>query len=259
MAALIPALITFGLYAIYVIILSYTNPEKFGRPPQSVPLREKFVRSKKAAPILVLPVIILGGIYLGTYTATESAAVAVVYGLFVTLFISRTLSLKDLKLACLEGCYLSSMTLFILVGGLLFSNVVSQLQIGPALVSLTKDIGLTRPMLVLVMTIVLLFLGMFMSAAPIFFLSLPLFLPLAVATKIDLLWLGLFYTYMIEIGLLTPPVGLNLYVIQGTSGLPFWDVVRAMIPFLGLLLLSVFIIYIFPELATWLPSTMLSR
>ena len=145
------------------------------------------------------------------------------------------------------------------IGGLLFSNVVSQLQIGPTLIDLTEAIGLTRPLLVLVMSLVLLFLGMFMGPGPIFFITLPLFMPLAVATGINFLWLGVFYTFMMEIGLLTPPVGTNLYVIKGTSGMPFWDVVRGILPFLGFLLLGVVIIYFFPVLTTWLPSTMLSR
>ena len=259
MAALVPALITFSTYGIYVLILSFTNKEKFGKPPAPVAMGEKLKRTRTATPILLLPVIILGGIYIGLFTATEAAAVAVVYGLVTTLFVSRTLSLEGTRKACLEGGYLSSMALFILIGGLLFSNVVSQLQIGPTLVELTEAIGLTRPILVLVMSIVLLFLGMFMTPGPIFFITLPLFVPLAMATGINFLWLGVFYTYMVEIGLLTPPVGTNLYVIQGTSGLPFWDCVRGIMPFLGILVLGVVVIYFFPVLTTWLPSTMISR
>ena len=150
------------------------------------------------------------------------------------------------------------MALFILVGGKLFGFVVSQLQVGPTVAGLAVSLGFTKLIFVIGMFVILLFLGMFMSPAPIFFITTPLFVPLAMTFDIPMLWLGVFYTFMIEIGLLTPPVGVNLFVIKGASDLPFWDVVRGILPFLGLLTLGVLIIYLFPVLTSWLPSTMVS-
>jgi C4-dicarboxylate transporter DctM subunit len=257
MAALIPSLIIFGAFAVYVIILSYTNKEKFGKIAEAASWREKISSLKRAGPILFLPILILGGIYAGLFTATEAAGVAVIYGFSMVVVILRTLKWKELKEACLEGCHVSSMTIFILVGGMIFAIVVSQLKIAPTVVSLAETIGASRAIVIIVLFIALLIGGMFMSSMAMMLITLPVFYPLAMSAGIDGFWLGVFYTICIEIGLLTPPVGVNLFVIRGTSDIPFDDIVIGMVPFIGLLVLGIAMIYFFPQLCTWLPARML--
>jgi C4-dicarboxylate transporter DctM subunit len=256
MAALIPSLIVFALYAMYVILLSFVSGRKFGRKTEAVSWREKFLSLKTAAPLLLLPILILGGIYTGLFTATEAAGFAVVYGLLVVLIILGTLKWKGIRQACLESCTISSMTLFVLVGGMIFATIVSQLKIAPTVVSFAKGVGASQLAVIVIMFLALLVGGMFMSSIALMLITLPVFYPLAMAVGIDPLWLGVFYTICIEIGLLTPPVGVNLFVIKGASDVPFDDIVVGMLPFLGILTLGIAIIYLFPQLCTWLPSTM---
>jgi len=256
MAALIPSLIVFALYALYVILLSFISREKFGGKPGAASWREKVLSLKTAAPLLLLPILILGGIYTGLFTATEAAGFAVIYGLLVVLVILRTLKWKGVKQACLESCTISSMTLFVLVGGLIFATIVSQLKVAPTVVSFAKGVGASQLLVIVIMFLALLIGGMFMSSIALMLITLPVFYPLAMAVGIDPLWLGVFYTICIEVGLLTPPVGVNLFVIKGASDVSFDDIVIGMLPFLGLLTLGIAIIYLFPQLCSWLPSTM---
>jgi C4-dicarboxylate transporter DctM subunit len=256
MAALIPSLLIFGTFAVYVIILSYTNKEKFGEVISTTSWSERFASLKTAAPILFLPILILGGIYIGLFTATEAAGIAVIYGLIIVMVVLRTFKWKEVKKACLDGCHVSSMTLFILVGGMIFASVVSQLKIAPTVVSFAETIGASKAIVIIVLFIALLIGGMFMSSMAMMLITLPVFYPLAESVGIDGFWLGVFYTICIEIGLLTPPVGTNLFVIRGTSDIPFDDIVIGMVPFIGLLVLGIAMIYFFPQLCTWLPSTM---
>ena len=109
----------------------------------------------------------------------------------------------------------------------------------------------------LTMLVVLLILGMFMPSSAMQMISIPMFVPLALNAGIPMLWLGVFFTFCGEIALLTPPVGVNLFVLKGISGLPFKDVVFGLLPYVGLLLLGLVILYIFPGLTTWLPGMML--
>jgi C4-dicarboxylate transporter DctM subunit len=256
MAALIPSLIVFAIFALYVIVLSYTNKEKFGRTAEAAPWGEKLSNLRPAAPILFLPILILGGIYAGLFTATEAAGISVIYGLIMCVFGLRTLKWKELSKACIEGCHVSSMTLLILVGGMIFATVVSQLKIATAVVSFAKAVGVSQGPVVLVIFVALLIGGMFMSSMAMMLITLPVFYPLAKSVGIDGYWLGVFYTICIEIGLLTPPVGVNLFVLQGASDVPFDDIVIGMVPFIGILILGVAIMYFFPQLCTWLPSRM---
>jgi C4-dicarboxylate transporter DctM subunit len=256
MAALIPSLIVFFMFALYVLLLSFTNKEKFGKVVVAASWQEKLRSLKTALPMLFLPFLILGGIYAGFFTATEAAGVSVIYGFVVVIVILRTADRKQLRRACLEGGHISSMTLWILVGGIVFAAIVSQLKIAPTVISLSKAIGASKLIIVVTMFVVLLIGGMFMSSMALMLITLPVFYPLAMEGGIDPLWLGVFYTICVEIGLLTPPVGVNLFVIRGSMDVPFGDIVMGMIPFLAFLALSIVIIYLFPQLCTWLPSTM---
>lgn len=259
MAALIPSLLIFSGFALYIFILSFTNKEKFGEVTESVSWKEKFLSLKNAAPILFLPIIILGGIYAGFFTATEAAGIAMIYGLIIVVFFMKTLKWKDLQEALLDGFHISQMTIFILVGGVIFAIVISQLKIAPKIVSFAELLGASRAIIVIVIFLFLLIGGMFMSSMEMMIITIPVFYPLAKSVGIDGLWLGVFYTICIEIGLLTPPVGVNLFVLKGASNVPLSDIAIGMIPFLFLLMGGIVMMFFFPQLCTWLPSVMIMR
>jgi len=256
MAALVPSLIVFAMFTLYVLMVCSFRKEKAPRATTVFSWKERMAGLAKASPIVLLPIIILGGIYAGVFTATEAAAIAVVYCFAVVLIATRTLKWSGLKAASLEATCTSSMTLWILIGGVLFSNFVSQLKLGPAFASAILASGASKGMVVSIMFVILAVFGMFTSSMATMLMTLPFFYPLAMELGISVLWLGVLYNMSIELGLLTPPVGVNLYIIQGVGKLPFQDVVRGMLPFLGMLILGVILIYFMPDLVDWLPSTM---
>jgi len=256
MGALIPSLLVFAMFTAYVMLISFFDKNKVPRVTASFSWKEKLSTFGRALPIIVLPVIILGGIYAGIFTATEAGAIAVVYTLAVVFVSLRSLDWTKLKAACVDAVCTSSMTLWILIGGVLFSKFISQLKLGPAFTSALTALGLSKAIVVLMMFLVLVVFGTFTSSMATMLMTIPFFYPLAMEIGISSIWLGVLYNMSIELGLLTPPVGINLYIIQGVSRLPFPDVVRGLLPFLGMLTIGIAAIYFFPELVEFLPSTM---
>ena len=180
-----------------------------------------------------------------------------IYGLIIVVFVMRSLKWRELQKALLDGFHISQMTIFILVGGVIFANVISQLKIAPTVVSFAEAMGASRAIVTLTIFLFLLVGGMFMSSMEMMIITLPVFYPLAMSVGIDGLWLGVFYTVCIEIGLLTPPVGVNLFVMRGASSIPLTDIAIGMVPFIILLILGgIVMMYFFPQLCTWLPSVM---
>jgi C4-dicarboxylate transporter DctM subunit len=256
MAAVLPAAITFIMFGIYLFILSYTNREKFGLKSPPVDWNTKLTSFTGSIPLLLLPVVILGGIYVGIFTATEAAGVAVVYGLLVSIVSGKKFSWKDLSKGLDEGTLLSSMVLFVIFGGILFASVTSQLRLGQVVVSFVQSAGLSTAAVLVIMYIILFIMGMFMPNSSIMLITVPIFFPLSKAFGIDPYLLGMVYVFCGEIGLLTPPVGINLFVMQGVSKMSLYDVSVGCAPFVIILTIALLVTCVFPELVTWLPSTM---
>ena len=147
------------------------------------------------------------------------------------------------------------MVISIIFCAYIFALVISQLQLAPKLADYLAELGITAGALVGILFIVLLILGLFLESSSLKVLTLPIIYPLAMTLGINSLWLGIFYQFNGEIGLLTPPVGLNLFVISGITGISLTTIVRGTIPFVLMMMLTLLIIYFYPELVTWLPST----
>lgn len=263
MAAIFSGLVLFALFIVYVILLGAVNRKALFEggviPPiarQQVTWKARFLSFKDAVWGLLTPVIVLGGIYLGMFTPTEAAGALVIYAILVSAFVTRTLNWRELVKVSIKSTETSSMILCIIFTAFGLALVVTQVRIAPGLVAWAEAVGLGQIGVLALVFIVLTILGMFMDAASVKVITLPTFFPLAMAVGIDPLWFGIFYQINMEIGLLTPPVGLNLFVMQGVTGLPLTRIVRGTMPFLLLMLLTIIIIYFFPQLCTWLPSTM---
>ena len=147
------------------------------------------------------------------------------------------------------------MVISIIFCAYIFALVISQLQLAPKLADYLAELGITAGALVGILFVVLLFLGFFLESSSLKVLTLPIIYPLAMTLGVNSLWLGIFYQFNGEIGLLTPPVGLNLFVISGITGISLTTIVRGTIPFVLMMMLTLLIIYFYPELVTWLPST----
>jgi len=265
MAGIGPGAILFSFYIIYVVIRGAVNKESLfeeGRVPNQVSLqkaswKDRISALKMASWGLFTPIFVLGGIYLGVFTPTEAAAVMVVYAVVVCVFIMRTLTWRDVIGSALRSAKVSSMILCIISSAMILGAVISQLRIAANLAAFAQEAGLSANAVLVFIFLILFILGMFLDGASIMVITLPIFYPLAIAVGINSVWFGVFYTLTIEIGLLTPPVGLNLFVIKGASGLPLGTVIRGTVPFLLMMGLCLIFMSLFPQLALWLPSTMI--
>ena len=265
MGGLGPATILFSLYFIYIItrgVISKKSlfekeqiPDEGGY--QKITWGDRISALKKALWGLFTPVVVLGGIYIGVFTPTEAAAVMVVYAIVVCVFIIKTLTWRDLIGSALRSAEISSMILCIISAAMILGAVVSQLRIAVSLATYASTEGLPIFSVLSFIFLVLFILGMFIDGASIMVITLPIFFPLAMEVGINSVWFGVFYTLTIEIGLLTPPVGLNLFMIKGISGLPLYTVIKGTIPFLLLMILCLIVMYFYPQIVLWLPGTMI--
>lgn len=260
-----PAVMLFGSFSLYIILLSTFNRKALfekGHVLQQfsykrVPWKDKLIALKNAVWGLFTPIFVLGGIYLGIFTPTEAAAVMLIYSIIVCMFIRKTLKWRDLLRGIARGAHISTMIICIIITALILGLSISQLQITPAMVALAEGTGLGAIGLLAIIFCVIFILGMFLPAGAILVITVPIFFPAVEAAGISGLWLGVFYIIVLEIGLLTPPVGLNLFAIRGVSGIPLNIIIKGCLPFLAMMLLTVALMYLFPQIITWLPSTII--
>jgi tripartite ATP-independent transporter DctM subunit len=264
-AGLIPAATIFAFYTAYIILRSSISRESLFEAKkvpavindQEITWAERFKTFKQAVWGLITPVFVLGGIYLGIFTPSEAAAVMVIYAIIVTMVIMRTLTFAELMRTVLVGAKVSSMILMIIVGAKIFGAATSQFRITANLVAFAENISLSPYLTIILVTFTLIIFGMFLDAASTMVITLPVFYPLIMASGFSSIWFGVYYIVVLEIGLLTPPVGLNIYVIKGLSNLEFLTILRGILPFLMIMILSLVLLILFPDLATWLPGKMI--
>ena len=203
---------------------------------------------------LLLMVIILGGIYTGMFTPTEAAAVAAVYAGFVALFVYKDLKVRDCPKVLLESGKLTIMLMFIIANAMLFAHVLTTEQIPQTITAWVVELGLQPWQFLLVVNIVLLVAGAFMEPSAIILILAPILFPIAMQLGIDPIHLGIIMVVNMEIGLITPPVGLNLFVTSAVTGMPLTAVIRAAMPWLMLLLSFLMIITYIPAVSMALPN-----
>jgi C4-dicarboxylate transporter DctM subunit len=203
---------------------------------------------------LLLVVIIMGGIYGGVFTPTEAAAVAAVYAFVAACFIYRDLPLRRVPATLLKAANTSAMLMFIISSAILFTFLLTYEQIPQALSQWVTDRQLDPWMFLIAVNVVLLVAGQFMEPSSIILILAPLFLPIAKSLGIDPIHLGIIMTVNMEIGMITPPVGLNLYVASHISRMGLTAVSRAALPWVGVLLAYLLLITYVPAISLWLPN-----
>ncbi|WKC38662.1 C4-dicarboxylate TRAP transporter large permease protein DctM [Ectopseudomonas chengduensis] len=203
---------------------------------------------------LLLMVIILGGIYTGMFTPTEAAAVAAVYAGFVALFVYKDLKIRECPKVLLESGKLTIMLMFIIANAMLFAHVLTTEQIPQTITAWVVDLGLQPWQFLLVVNIVLLIAGAFMEPSAIILILAPILFPIAMQLGIDPIHLGIIMVVNMEIGLITPPVGLNLFVTSAVTGMPLTAVIRAALPWLMLLISFLMVITYIPAVSMALPN-----
>ncbi len=203
---------------------------------------------------LLLVVIVLGGIYVGAFTPTEAAAVSAVYAFVVAVFIYRDLKWKDVFPVLLNSSRVIVMLMFIISNAGLFAYVLTSQQIPQALTEAMASGNVQPWMFLLTINIAMLIAGNFMEPTSIVLIFAPIVFPIATRLGINPIHLGVLMTVNMEIGLVHPPVGLNLFVAAGVTKQSLWDVTKAALPWLGILVVFLLLITYTPILSTWLPD-----
>lgn len=209
---------------------------------------------RKAIWGLMLVVIILGGIYGGMYTPTEAAAVAAVYSAFIALFVYKDMGFKECPKVILEAGKMTVMLMFIIANAMVFAHVLTTEQIPQTIATWVSAQGLSPWMFLLIVNIVLLIAGNFMEPSAIILILAPIFFPIAMDLGIDPIHLGIIMVVNMEIGLITPPVGLNLFVTSAVTGLPLTKTIKAAMPWLLILLGFLLLITYIPMISLGLPK-----
>jgi len=257
-SGIIPGLIAVALFSIYTVIAYSRGKERI--MAKKATWGERIKVTKKGIWALLVPVGIIVPLYAGWATPTETAAIGILWALVVGLFVYKEITLKDVFPILEEGVLSSVMVLFIICGAMVFGNAATQIGLSEMISSFAVS-SLSPITFIIITIIIVLIMGMFLEGASIMLIVLPIFLPALLGFEVNLIWYAVILVIGIEVGLLTPPVGLNLYAVDGIAkslGYPsnLTIAIKGTVPFMLLYLLAQILVLIFPQLALWLPLMM---
>lgn len=206
---------------------------------------------------LLLPVLVVGGIYTGLFTPTEAAAVGTFYSLVITFFVYHTVRLQDMGEILADTVKTTSMIFAIMVGAMLFGFILTALQAPQALMALVTDAQVNRWLIFIGINLVLLVLGCVLETVSIILITLPMLYPIVKSLGFDLIWFNAVMLINMELALITPPVGMNLFVIKGISpDSTIGQIIRGSVPFAAIMALEIVLLCLAPQLAIWLPAVL---
>jgi C4-dicarboxylate transporter DctM subunit len=251
MAGVVPGI----MLGVMLMIAIYVRARMIDLPRQpKASMREILQAGRDSIWGLLLLVIILGGIYGGIFTPTEAAGVAAVYAFFVAVFVYKDIGMSKVPHVLVDAARVTVMLMFIIANALLFAHVLTTERIPQAITEQIVSWGMAPWQFLIVVNVLLLIAGNFMEPTGIILILAPILFPIAEQLGIDPVHLGIIMVVNLEIGMVTPPVGLNLFVTSGITGMSIVQVVRAALPWLGVLLLFLVIITYVPQIALFLPN-----
>jgi C4-dicarboxylate transporter DctM subunit len=253
MAGMIPGLVLGLTLMVLVAFLSWRGG--FGQP-ESFSLKRLISALISAIWVIAMPILVVVGIYSGYFTPTEVASVVVAYGLVISVVVYKAITFKDIVDVCKSTIRLSCMIYLILIGASLFAFVLTAEGVPQSLVEIVLSLNLSSLEFLILLNLMLLILGCFLDGLSKLVITLPLIYPIAQSLGIDPLHLAVLMTVNIELGVLLPPVGINLFVLSGISGLRIEVIVKALVPFYIFLSVALITMTYFPKISTWLPAVM---
>ncbi len=251
LAGIGPGIFLISLFIIYSIVFSQFFGGFKKLEPSSWQVKKN--TSKKVIPTIILAVLILGGIYTGVFTPTEAAAIGFSLSLIITVLILKTLTWNDFKEAVFESMVTTAAILIIVACAKTFGKAIALYRIPQDIsyfISSTID---TKALFMIVVCIILVAMGLVFETLSMVIIMVPVLLPAAMAIGVDPIWFGIFMVIMVECALITPPVGLNLYVIQSVAKTQLGEVAKGVFPFIVMMIFTVFVMYIWPDLALYIP------
>lgn len=258
-AGILPGILLTILFMITIYIVSFIKPDLIAKKSDyKITWKERFDSFKSIVWILVLFFIVIGGIYTGIFTATEAAGAGAVGALIIALA-RRKLTIKKFNNAIFETVKTTGFIFAIVIGAYILNYVLTITRIPNLISDLLFSYDLSPTMLFVLIVIMYIILGAFMDGISMVVLTMPIILPLLEGVGFDLIWFGVIIVLVVEMGLITPPVGINCFVLNGVvQELELKDIFKGALIFVIPILVAIIIVYIFPDIALFLPNTLKS-
>ncbi|MEJ8570088.1 TRAP transporter large permease [Microbaculum marinum] len=249
LAGMVPGLIMALVFAVYCIVSAGRDVEA----PPWAGWRRTAVAIRRSIWAVLAPPLVLGGIYLGVFTATEAAAAGSVYALAVAVIAYRNFGISDLFACAYRTMRTTAMMFMIIAGAAIFGHAITIIRLPVGITETVAHLGLGPLGFILVVMALIFVMGMFLETISIILITTPILMPTLTALGIDPIWYGVLLMINLELALITPPVGMNLFVIKGITDAPLSEVVRGAFPYVLLLIAGLALLIALPGLATWLP------
>lgn len=253
MAGVIPGLMIGAM----MMLQTYWGAKRLGfKATKPAPFRERLQKLGKAFWALMVIFVVIGGIYGGIFTPTEAAAVSAVYAFVISYFVYKDIQLKDLYKIFLESAMTTSMIFFIIANAVVFAHFLTSEQIPQTIAQTILDHNVGKIGFLILVNIILFIMGQFMEPSSVVMIMVPLLLPIATELGIDPIHFGIIMVVNMELGMITPPVGLNLFVASGLTGMSLKDVVIASLPWTITIFIGLILVTYVPAISLWLPNLM---
>ncbi len=257
-AGILPGVMVATLFMVYVGGWALLNPTKIPVYDIKMTLKERLWASRRLIPVILLIAFVIGSIYRGWATATEAAAIGVAGSLTLSA-LTGSLNRYTFSASLMGATRTSCMIIFIYAGAAFLSVAMGYTGIPRMLAVMIREMGLSPYMLLVALTLLFIVLGCFLDGISVVVLTTAVILPMVEAAGIDLIWFGIYLVLVVEMSQITPPVGFNLFVLQGLTGRNLLYIARAALPFFFLMIVAIILLTIFPEIATWLPERATAR
>ena len=255
MAGVLPGLLLGGLFSGYLMVWALLNPDKVPRAEAATTIGRKLWESRHLLPVILLIGGVIGSIYSGVATATEAAAVGVV-GALILSATQGSLNWRSFRDSLLGATRLYCMIALILAGAAFLTLSMGYIGLPRQLAEFVTGLGLSSGVLILAIALFYILLGCFLDGISMIVLTMGVILPTIGGAGIDLIWFGIFVVIVVEMAQITPPVGFNLFVLQGMTGREITYIAKVTAPYFALMALALLLLWWFPGIATWLPSRM---
>ncbi|MFZ7971936.1 TRAP transporter large permease [Fusobacterium watanabei] len=253
-AGIVPGIFLMFLLITINMFISIKNPQILKESRKKFSLKKLIINTWKSLGALLLPIIILGGIYSGIFTPTEAAAIGVVYSLIIGIFIYKEIKIKELPKLLVKSMETAAMINIIIAAANLLSWIMSATEIGKSIINIFNQFIHTKTTYLIVLMLILFIVGALMDTVAAIIILAPVLVPFGIQLGLDPLHLGMIFVINLVIGYVTPPFGYNLFTACSITGLKFNDIVKGVLPFLLIEIVAVFLFAFIPEIILFLPK-----
>ncbi len=257
MAGVFPGLVLASMFMLYIVAWHYFRPDQRPAPEPTMGFREKIWNSRFLIPVMLLVLVVIGSMYGGYATATEAASFGVVGALTLAIF-QGSLTFSTFRESLLGATRTSAMIALILMGASFLSLSMGFTGLPLSLAAFIASLHLSPIVLIAALTVFYIIIGMFLDGISSVVLTMAVVEPMIQQAGIDVIWFGIFIVVVIEMAQITPPIGFNLFVLQGITRYNITYIAKTALPMFAIMVVMVGVLVVFPELATWLPAHMLT-